>query len=194
MRPLSRNAKVLRYLVEQAPDIGRIHLIKFAYLADHEARRYLGHPITEFTWIRYKHGPFDQSFYSAVTELKIRGLVHEQVVEFPNGTSGYRYEATGPEVDYGFAEEEGVLLAHVADTYVIWGARELCDDVVYQTSPMKADVAMNAELPMDTLNNQEHMELGFDLRRMLAGEKSVKEGRYRPLTEVISELQTRHHA
>lgn len=194
VRPLSRNAKVLRYLIEQAPDIGRIQLIKFAYLADHEARRYLGHPITQFKWIRYKHGPFDPSYYDALKELTGAGLVREAVIDFPNGAHGYRFAAMGKELDYGFSDEEAALLAYVAETYVVWGARELCDDVVYQTSPMKADVAMNKELPMDQLDNAEHKELGFDLSRMLAGERSVHEGRYRPLTDVIHELQARHHA
>ena len=194
MRPLSRNAKVLRYLVEQAPDIGRIHLIKFAYLADHEARRYLGHPITDFKWIRYKHGPFDPGFYDAVKELTTAGALREEVIDFPNGTRGYRYQTTGNAVNYGFPDEEAALLAHIADTYVIWAARELCDDVVYQTLPMKAEVAMNEELPMDQLNNAERHNLGFDLHRMLAGERSAREGRYRPLSAVIHELQARHHA
>jgi hypothetical protein len=193
MRPLSRNAKVLRYLAEKAPGVGRIHLIKFAYLADYEARRYLGHPITEFRYVRYNHGPWDQSFYAALEELKSHGLLREETIEFPNKIASYRYEATGPAVEYDFSEEDEAILVHVAETYIAWGAKELCDDVVYQTTPMKANVPMNEPLPMDELNNTEHEELGFDLQRMLAGEKSVKAGHFRPLVDVVRELQTRYH-
>lgn len=193
MRPLSRNAKVLRYLAEKAPGVGRIHLIKFAYLADLEARCYLGRPITEFRYIRYDHGPWDHSFFAVLEELKSQGLLREETKEFPNKIVAYRYEATGPAVDYGFEEADEAILAHVAQTYIAWGAKELCDDVVYQTSPMKANVPMNKELPMDALNNTEHEELGFDLQRMLAGEKSAKAGTFRPLVDVVRELQARYH-
>lgn len=191
--PLSRNARVIRFLVEQAPGVGRTRLIKFAYLADLESRHYLGRSITDFHYIRYTHGPWDKGFYGVVAELTAEGLLREERIEFPNGTVGYRYEATGSRMDYGFSPEDAVILAHIAETYAVYGARELCDEVVYQTEPMKAEVEMNGELPMDAENKAEQDELGFDLRRMLAGEKSVREGRFQPLEQVIRELQARPH-
>ena len=58
MVPLSRNAQVLRYLLEVAPAVGRIKLIKYAYLADCEAHRYIGRQISKFRYRFDKHGPF----------------------------------------------------------------------------------------------------------------------------------------
>lgn len=74
MANLSRNAQVLRYLLQVAPGIGHTKLAKFAYLADLEARRYLGSPISEFRYAFEQHGPFDSSgFFGALGELKTQG-------------------------------------------------------------------------------------------------------------------------
>jgi hypothetical protein len=66
MTSLSRNAQVLRYLLEVAPGVGHTKLAKFAYLADLEARKYLGGPVSEFRYVRDQHGPFDaKRFFAA---------------------------------------------------------------------------------------------------------------------------------
>ena len=75
---LTRNAQVLRYLLEVAPGAGHTILAKLAYLADLLARQHLGHPITGLDYIYDKHGPFDSGrFYSALSELERGGLVRE---------------------------------------------------------------------------------------------------------------------
>jgi len=59
MPGLSRNAEVLRYLLEQAPGVGHTLLAKFAYLADLLARQHLGRPISGMQYIYDNRGPFD---------------------------------------------------------------------------------------------------------------------------------------
>lgn len=193
MTQISRNAQVLRYLLGEAPGLGRTQLLKFAYLADCEARKYLGRPISEFRYIRYDHGPFDTAFYSALDELKAENLATEAPLVFPNGYLGYHVSPTPQPVEYGFALAEAELLRYVAKTYMTLTARDLCDDIVYQTEPMR-DAKMNDELPMDRLNNQERTDLGFNLERLLASEASVAAGRHRPLAEAVDELLARDHA
>jgi antitoxin SocA-like protein len=189
---LSRNAAVLRYLLGEAPGIGRTQLLKFAYLSDCEARKYLGHPISTFRYVRYNHGPFDLAFYTALDELKAGGLATEAPTVFPNGYEGYHVHPTSRGVEFDFSLVEAQLLRHVAQTYLTLTARDLCDDVVYQTEPMQR-ARMNQELDMDQLNNQEKKELGFNLERLLASETSVAAGRHRPLADVVRELQARHN-
>ena len=60
MPTLSRNAQVLRYLLQVAPGIGHVKLAKFAYLADLETLKYLGRPVTGFLYIKDQFGPFDK--------------------------------------------------------------------------------------------------------------------------------------
>lgn len=190
---LSRNARVLRYLLGEAPGIGRTQLLKFAYLADCEARRYLGHPISTFRYVRYNHGPFDPAFYSALAELQAAGLATETPTVFPNGYEGYHVYPTSRDAEPTFSAPEAELLRYIAQTYLTLTARDLCDDVVYQTEPMQG-AEMNQELQMDRLNNQEKKELGFDLEQLVASEASVAAGRHRPLADVVRELRARYNA
>ena len=77
MTTLSRNAQVLRYLLEVAPGVGRIKLVKYAYLADCEAYRYLGRAISNFRYRFDKHGPFDRAFFDTKDELVREGYATE---------------------------------------------------------------------------------------------------------------------
>src|SRR5713101_4784486 len=84
MPTLSRNAQVLRYLLQVAPGIGHTKLAKFAYLADLVARKYLGRAISTFVYVYDQHGPFDSPrFFKAISELKRLDFVTEN--EIPCG-------------------------------------------------------------------------------------------------------------
>src|SRR6266496_2935351 len=61
MTQLSRNAQILRYLMEVAPGLGRIKLAKFAYLADCESYRYLDRstwPRTNLSMVDMRRRPW----------------------------------------------------------------------------------------------------------------------------------------
>ena len=192
MPPLTRNALVLRYLVDQAPGIGRVKLAKFAYLADLEARRYLGKPITGFRYVYDQHGPFDaKPFYAALDELTDQGFVTTSQV--PCGPYvGYEIRPTARVVEYDFDLAESEVLSFVARTYLTTDARELCEDVVYQTPPMQ-EAKPGKPLPMERMNRKIGDGHAFDLHRMLAGEASAEAGRTRPLGDALDELRDRHH-
>jgi hypothetical protein len=183
---------VLRFLLEEAPGIGRIKLAKFAYLADLEARRYLGRPITRFKYVFDQHGPFDAlPFYAALTELQRGGFATQS--EIPLGQYvGYEICPTSNPVEYDFDVTEAEVLSYVARTYLARNAQELCEDVVYETRPMRA-AKPGEPLPMDEENRKSSDRLTFDLRRMLAGEAQARTGRTRPLADSLSELTARHH-
>jgi hypothetical protein len=192
MAKLSRNAQVLRFLLEAAPGVGHTKLAKFAYLADLEARRYLGKPVSTFKYVMFKHGPFDKhSFFSALEELVRTGYATEQQV-LTGSYLGYEMLPTSGAPEYDFSRAEAEVLAYVAKTYLSLTARELCDDVVYQTEPMKKKLKMGERIPMDSMNRKDDHELGFSLDRMLAGEESAKAGRVRPMAEAVRELRARY--
>jgi hypothetical protein len=191
MGQLSRNAQVLRYLLGIAPGLGHTKLLKFAYLADIEARRYLGRPISTFRYLRYTHGPFDPQFYGAKDEL-LEGGYASSTTKWIGNYQGNCLEPTPAPVEYEFSTSEAAVLRFVADSYLTMSARQLCDDVVYETEPMK-DAQMMEELPMDSLNRKPDDPLSFDLERLLASEQSAKNGKVRPISKALDELRARYH-
>ena len=89
MPEVSRNAQVLRYLLEVAPGVGHTLLAKFAYLADLLARQYLGRPITTMEYKFDSHGPFDAvRFYKARDELVEGGLINHRPADI-GGYAGF---------------------------------------------------------------------------------------------------------
>lgn len=191
MHQLSRNAQVLRYLLDAAPGVGHTKLAKFAYLADLEARRYLGQPISTFEYKRWHFGPFDPSFYAAKDELVGAGFATSRK-EWIGNYQGHCLEPTPAAVEYDFSLAEAEVLRYVAQTYMSMTARGLCDDVVYETEPMKNEgVGMWDHLPVEALNNSAKDKLGFKLQRMLDGEASAKAGRTRSASTVMNELRAR---
>lgn len=189
MPPLSRNAQVLRYLLEVAPGVGRIKLVKFAYLADCESFRYLGHAISEFRYRFDNHGPFDRAFYSAKDELVKMGYATETATKIGPYDS-YDYRPTHENVEYTFTQPEAEILRYVAETYLTETAVRLCEDVVYKTPPM-VGAKVGERLKMEKMEN-ERDPLGFDLERLLAAEAQAEAGRYRPLKAAVDELRARH--
>ncbi len=188
---LSRNAQVLRYLLGVAPGVGRIKLVKYAYLADCEGYRYLGRAISNFRYRFDKHGPFDRAFFDAKDELLRAGVAMESATRI-GPYNGYDYRPTTEPVEYGFTQEETEILHYVARTYLTETATRLCEDVVYQTPPMKA-AKVGERLKMETMRNEPD-PLGFNLDRLLTSEASVEAGRFRPLREAVDELRARHHS
>jgi Antitoxin SocA-like, Panacea domain len=184
---LSRNAQVLRYLLEVAPGVGRIKLVKFAYLADCEAHRYIGRSISEFEYRFAQHGPFDKRFYDAKNELIDGGCATETLVESGPYTE-YEFRPTAKLVEYGFDQVEVEILRYVAAIYLSHTARSLCDEVVYQTPPMEG-AKVGDHLKLEKMRKGKQDKLEFDLERLLASEASVDAGRYRSLREAVDELR-----
>jgi len=192
MFAVSRNAQVLRYLLDADARVGRTKLAKYAYLADLEAWKYLGRPISEFRYIFDRHGPFDATaFFAATEELQQAGLATESQVAIGSYVE-HKLEPTSRALEYDFSVAEARVLDYVVKTYLSTNARELCEEIVYKTEPMlKAKPGML--LAMSQMNRKPGDRLGFSLDRMLAGEDSAEAGRVHPLRSVADELRTRAH-
>ena len=151
MPDLSRNALVLRYLLEVAPGVGHTKLAKFAYLADLEARKYLARPISQFRYVRDQHGPFDaRAFFAARDELVQTGYITESPVECGPYVE-YQMQPTSRVPEYDFTVPESEVLSYVARAYMSKTARALCEDVVYRTAPMQ-NLNLGDEVSFDDLN------------------------------------------
>ena len=188
MDNLTRNAQVLRYLLQVAPGIGPHRLAQFAYLADVEARRYLGRPISVLEYVFTPRGPFDASgFAGAMKELEALGLVREN--QIPCGSySASELLPTNTPVEFTFSAAEAEVLRYVATTFLSGSARELSDDIIYGTEPM-VDAEPGKPLPMDRANGVPGADLTFSLERMLRGEASASAGRTRPWVQARDEFR-----
>lgn len=94
-------------------------------------------------------------------------------------------------MEYNFTQPEAEILRYVAETYLSRDAWSLCDEVVYQATPMKG-AKPGEKLRMEKMMKKGKPDpLGFSLERMLAGEASVEAGRFRPLDEALDVLRAK---
>lgn len=59
-----------------------LSLFKFLYLADLYAVKWRGEQLTTLTWIRYDHGPWEESVYSAISALEEYDLVARKPTDY----------------------------------------------------------------------------------------------------------------
>ncbi len=190
---VSKNAQILRLIMEIDPGISRTKLLKLVYLSDHDARQYLGKPISDLEYMFYKQGPFDVAFYDAKDELLHRGLA-EEVPTDTLGYQGYEYNPTDKEVEFDYLTEAEIeIVRHLATQLKGMTATQVCDDIVYQTDPMKKANQLDL-LDMDMLNNRVRKREGFDFERLLVSEASAAAGDYRPMADVVNGLRSFHNS
>ncbi len=188
---LSRDARVLLYLLQIAPGIGHTLLAKFVYLADLESRRYRGVPISSFTYIYDDFGPFDsRRFYKALSELTNKGFVADNQVSCGQYAAHDLRPLKSTYDDFTVEEQE--VLSYVGETYLNMSARYVCEEVVYKTEPM-LQASPKENVPMHIVDNAARKHSGFSLSSMLAGEADVEAGRSQPLADVMNELRAQNH-
>jgi hypothetical protein len=129
-----RVAPLIQFFVSKVPGAGRTQLFKFLYLADLEARRHLGRPLTDLDYIWYDYGPFDSAIYAQLDSLMADGSLTEELVEYPNGWRARRYSAGEKATTPSLSKEEKAIGEFVAATYGRAALQTLLDDVVYQTA------------------------------------------------------------
>jgi hypothetical protein len=105
--PTDRTEVLVRYFVEWfSGEIGRTQIVKYLYLADLEARRYLGRPVSSLRWKKHNFGPFDARVLQAVEQLEKEGAIQAQQVSYPNGKQGFLYHASAPMSPHGLSRAE----------------------------------------------------------------------------------------
>lgn len=118
-----------------------MHIQKILYLADLEAWRTLGHPISDCEFTFYKYGPFDKAIDSAIGDL-----CSEKVALFEHGFSQKsgrefrRFRLASSRLKMAPSDrirvEEAAILRRVVERYEHVPSDTL-KEIVYQTRPMR---------------------------------------------------------
>lgn len=169
--------------------LGRTQLMKFLYLSDYEARRFLGRPISSIQYVWFHFGPYSAQLQDALAELRSSQLIVEESVEYPTGTQGYRYVDGRKEIAFDFDAGEIELLRYVCETYSTQSLQSLLDDVVYQTEPMLKAVSegrKNQPLEMGIVDGIRLNELGVPYDELLRRKKLSEQGNRTAHEDVMS--------
>lgn len=189
---LSRNEQLIKFFVQAVPHrLGRTILVKLMYMADYEARRYLGAPISRFEWTREPQGPFDHAFYAARDALVDKGLLVELKDVTPFGNPWYQYRDTPTLVEFDFSPAERRVLEYIVATYGNHSREEILADV-YTTAPFKAveDSPRHTRIPMEIVDEARKREFGgVNLEELIEAEERFRRGLGVPGSEVIQVLR-----
>lgn len=190
---LSRDEQLLKFFVQSCPQVlGRTQLVKLLYLADHEARRYTGKPLSTFEWKREPQGPFTERFYDVKDQLMDHGLVAELRGVTPFGNAWYQYVDKDGPVEYDFDAAEVRILRFIVQAYGGKSREEILQDV-YATKPFLEvkDEPRGTPIPMDVVDGERARELGgISLSAAIEGERRLRAGQGQALSVLVGRLRT----
>jgi hypothetical protein len=182
----SHVAQLIRFFAQRVPGAGRTHLVKFLYLADLEARRYLGKPLTPLRY-RWDHfGPFDPEILRQIERLETDGFLMRNEYEY-QGTRAYSYTATDRPFPLPAGEAEMAILEMIVARFGKMPLKDLLDDVVYQTPPMRDVERRGQRLRMELVDNEARIP-GAELEVIYESMDQVDRGEVYPLEAVVPEL------
>lgn len=184
MTDLSKTAQVLSFFAQQygSPGIPRKRLVKLAYMADVLARQYLGHPVTDFGYIKDHYGPNARELPSVVQELAEAGVAEERV-EHDGAYRTIRLLDAHQPIVFDFSLGENEVLSYVVENYKDMELQEFIDLVVKETDPFTAVTTHGEELPMQLVDDTMKQSVGFDLESILSAEHQVAQGHYQTLNQ-----------
>lgn len=183
-------ADLVHFFLEHVPGACRTQIVEFLYLADMEARRYLGKPISGLNYVWHDHGPFDRSVLACLDKLEAQGKVRDNPANYSSAVIGHRYysqQAPGPR---SWQLPEQTILDHVARTYGGMDLETLLDEV-HRTKPMadaKERGAFNQPLRMDMVNNEAVIP-GLELPRVLGAIANLDAGQGKSHDAVFAGLR-----
>ena len=190
MVELSKNARVLQYLAQQARrPLSTFQLQKLPYFADLLARKHMGRPVTSFDYIWYDHGPFDSDLYAAIGELESAGLADFEPARFRRH-SGRLLRTKAPSPELGLTDTERYILDRVCQEYEPLSTKQL-KDRAYATEPMRAVTERGLKrhrLPMEMVDGIE-ADRGCDLERAVAASRRVDAGNHVLATDFFDALR-----
>jgi hypothetical protein len=164
---------------------GRVILAKLVYMADLEARGWLGHPLSSLEYKRDHGGPYDRAFEEhAKHVVDLVRMTWEPVIDYNVCT----HEAMGRLPKLSFAPEELLVIDRTLAQYGAMSRREILEDVVYQTGPMKraAQAELGAPLDMEPENFALKRKYGLDFRQVAESLDDIKAGRVSSVTDLLA--------
>ena len=191
---LSKQEQMIAFFVNQlGGDFGRTALMKYLYLADYEARRFLGKPISETEYVWHHYGPYDHNLNARIEGLEKKNILSQEQVQWPTGQQGYRFRPGSVAVPYGFSPEEVLVLQYVCEEYSKLDLQALLEDVVYATEPMKDAQDRNGKqkpLNMEIVNGVRRNDLGIPFDELLRRSIDARNGAVMSVGEVREWLNT----
>lgn len=134
---MDKTRQLLAYLIQNHPSISITALMKLTYICDLVSIKKHNSKISDFDYVRYKYGPFDQNIYNYISDLRREGVIIEEPAYSPMGDEYITYrinDATSFCID-----KLGVNDIQVADEVLEslkgYGAKALVD-LAYKTKPM----------------------------------------------------------
>lgn len=82
---VEKTKQLLAYLVCRYTSVPITGLMKLAYLSDLVSIKKNNEPISDFQYIRYKYGPFDNNIYNYIHELLSEKIITEEPAYSPLG-------------------------------------------------------------------------------------------------------------
>lgn len=186
----SRNAQLVKFFAQQRRGIPRKHLVKVIYMTDLLAREYLGQPVSEFVWYRYKNGPYDKRIEDAVQELVDEGYVEDTREPWWKGRYHRVVDLHRP-MAFDFSLAELAVLDYVVSNYVHMDTNELVEDVVYKSAPFIKTSRLNERLPMKEVNHTGTEKVLSRLDEVVRAEQEAKAGDFVTLSEFVNELRAK---
>lgn len=177
---LSKEEQLIAFFVNACSEpIGRTRLMKLLYLADYQARRYLGKPISSIRYKWHDFGPFDENLYVWLDNLKSQDLIRHEQVRYDGEKIAHTYAPSETPPTLDLTPDEVDVLSFVCREYSQVALRQLLDEIVYQTEPMieaKAKDAKGLPLQMEIVDNAKGRDFTVPYPELLARSRRLKSG------------------
>lgn len=134
----NKTKQLLTYLIDQH-DISTVtSLMKLCYLSDLVNTQRQGKKISDFKYIRWHYGPYDQSIMNYLFELIEEDLIESEAQFTKDGNEYYHYKIKKKDYDTSLLNEKEISnIEAVLNTLQGYGPAGL-KQVAYKTKPMKA--------------------------------------------------------
>src|SRR6266516_8025851 len=192
---MSREEELVAFFVQRCGgdgNLGRTRLMKLVYLADYEARRFVGRPISGARYVWHFFGPWDPRLTTWIHRLKDAAVLEESAVAYPSGKQGFLYTPGAKQAPQSFKPVEVEVLSYVCRQYSRVELVELLDDVVYQTEPMmhaQKKKAKEKPLEMNIVDNAKARELSASLEVLLERRRQLRAREHLSHADAMIELE-----
>jgi hypothetical protein len=168
--------------------IARTKLVKLMYMADLEATRFLGGPISDFRWTKRDYGPFDPAFYQVQDSLEGSFLEVENYVG-SGGREWHRYQTIRTPPVGALSDAQLRILADVFKAYGSMNTNTFVKEVVYKTSPFVAvaNAPDRTPIPIEAVRGVD----GISEEDEVAGRERIRAGQGVPLATALDAIQRR---
>lgn len=134
---MEKTKQLLAYIIQNHPSISITALMKFAYICDLVSLKKGNSKISNFEYVRYKYGPFDQNIYNYISELRRDSAIIEEPSYTPMGDEyiTYKINESVPCCIDKLTSSDIKVADEVLESLKGYGAKALVD-LAYKTKPM----------------------------------------------------------